>query len=177
MYIFTVEPVMQLFFSGLTHRDNLSGEIECLPGHRGVEVHFHVLFLDFEHLAWNDTAFAVQKRDSGSRNQEAFLYDPVDFKSLFREIDYPVRVHFSVSFLRGECESEFPARFKTFYPGLEFRKERACPVYIVKGLFSGRPVDDLPVHFKFIAEFHYFVLSDFHNPMYVYVNITFSHAG
>ena len=69
---FAVQAFGQFLLGSVTYRDNLSLEIQCLAGHRMIEVHGHGIFMNLGNRALDYHAGAVQQRNHFTYDQQVF---------------------------------------------------------------------------------------------------------
>ena len=162
VYELAVETFGQLLFCSFTYSEDFACEMEGLACHLVVEVHLDRICSDFENDSRNNTAHAVEHRDGVARHEKVLTDFAVDFECRLRKVDYHIRIHFSISFCRRECNVKFVPWLHAFDMGLELWEEAACSMDIVKRSFLCCLVDDLSVDFKVVAEFHYRVRSNLH---------------
>lgn len=69
---FAMQAFGQFLLGSVTYRDNLSLEIQCLAGHRMIEVHGYGIFVNLGNRALDYHAGAVQQRNHFTDDQQVF---------------------------------------------------------------------------------------------------------
>jgi hypothetical protein len=145
-----------------TYCKYLTCEMKGLAGHLVVEIHLDAVSAYLKHYTRNHTAHRTDHRNCIARYEKILANLPVHFECCFRQVNDPLRVNFSVSVSWRKSYVELASWLHTFDVSFELWQKAACSVNIVKRSFLCCVVDYLSVDLKFVAEFHYCILCDFH---------------
>ena len=97
-----VQAFGQLFLSGVAHGYHLAGEVQCLAGHGGVEVHGHLLVLDLHDHAVADFSRRIEHGDELPGLQQVLAEFAVDLERTLRYVEDLGQVVFAICFLRRD---------------------------------------------------------------------------
>ena len=117
-----------------------------------VEIHGHGLLAYFAYGALNDLPCGIEHRDGASELQKVPADFTVDGESLYRQVEYILRIVNSVSFFRRKHECKIISLLLSFQFLFETRKEHTCAVDVLQRLFGHRLVCKAAVNNKFVAD-------------------------
>ena len=181
VYIFTMESLCKFLLSCLANCEDLACEAEGLAGHLVVEVHLHAVFANLTNNTRDHSTHAVEHRDSVAWYEKILANLAVDLERCLWKVDDAAWVNLAVTVLWRKSNVECRAWLHAFDMLLEFRKKAACSMYVIQWSFLSCVVYHLAVHLKFVAEFYYSVLCNFHISVqlnfYYAENETFSNAS
>ena len=181
VYIFTMESLCKFLLSCLANCEDLACEAEGLAGHLMIEVHLHAVLAHFKNNTRNHCAHAVEHRYCVAWYEKILANLAVDLECCLWKVDDAAWVYLAVTVLWRKSNVECRAWLHALDMLLELRKKAACSMYVIQWSFLSCVVYHLAVHLKFVAEFYYSVLCNFHISVqlnfYYAENETFSNAS
>lgn len=160
-YELTMKSLSEFLLCSVPYRYDFAGEVQCLAGHRMVEVHSHDVFADGSHDSLNDHACAVEHRNDVADFEELFLNYTVYLERALRKVEFVLRIVFAVTFFRGQCECEFASRLESFYFGLELRQKHMSTMNVVKWLCLSL-VHNFSVYCELVGQLYNLIVLYFH---------------
>lgn len=160
-YELTMKSLSEFLLCSVPYRYDFAGEVQCLAGHRMVEVHSHDIFADGSHDSLNDHACAVEHRNDVADFEELFLNYTVYLERALRKVEFVLRIVFAITFFRGQCECEFASRLESFYFGLELRQKHMSTMNVVKWLCLSL-VHNFSVYCELVGQLHNLIVLYFH---------------
>ena len=153
---FAVQAFCQFFLGGITHRYDLAGEVQGLACHRGVEVHGHLVVLDFDDHAVAYFSRRIEHGDEFTGFQQVFPELAVDLERTLRYVEDLGQVVFAIGVLRGDGAAERLSFLLSFQLGFQHGDDHPHALDVVQGLFLRGPVDHLAFNFNLVAYRHNF---------------------
>lgn len=160
-YELTMKSLSEFLLCSVPYRYDFAGEVQCLAGHRMVEVHSHDVFADGSHDSLNDHACAVEHRNDVADFEELFLNYTVYLERALRKVEFVLRIVFAITFFRGQCECEFASRLESFYFGLELRQKHMSTMNVVKWLCLSL-VHNFSVYCELVGQLYNLIVLYFH---------------
>lgn len=160
-YELTMKSLCEFLLCSVPYRYDFAGEVQCLAGHRMVEVHSHDVFADGSHDSLNDHACAVEHRNDVADFEELFLNYTVYLERALRKVEFVLRIVFAITFFRGQCECEFASRLESFYFGLELRQKHMSTMNVVKWLCLSL-VHNFSVYCELVGQLYNLIVLYFH---------------
>ncbi len=152
----------QIFGLYVAYAYDLNLEVECLAGHRVVEVHLNALLCHLADGAEHTVALIVAHRYLIANEQHLVGDLAVDHKYILGQINDSLCDHLTVAIFGSEGESHLVANLFTEDSLFEFGKQHTRTEDKFEGVFGVRLVSDLAINRQFVIYRYKFVLFYFH---------------